>query len=399
MVDRTGAQAYEGCTSSLAETTFVNALCTCNDATVGGYLQTRGFDSTDGPYQTGQASNSGAAVGVDGRYVASVGYTDVGGSMSVSSSDPWQVPGWLEIRGDLRAQGDMTVLGRASIARDAWLGGNFLGIGSLSVGGVLHHQGTVTALPVSAGRDQQEAVLVETPCACAPEDLVPIQPLIDDALHHNDNALVGLDPAALESVLGPRSLVLPCGRFYLTQIAGAGEVQIRVTGQTALFIGGSVALAGNLSAELAPGAELDLFVAQDFQVSGQAVLGSQERPASARIYVGGSGEIRLTGLFVGNLYAPRARVTSVAVSEVWGSLFVGDFSSGGYASFVFDRAILGSGSDCPLPIPPPGSCGKCGWCTGGTACIDGSCRPCQTDLDCCSQSVCQAGSCIALQVL
>jgi hypothetical protein len=396
LTDRNGTGSYETCTGRIAATYFLNALCSCNSAIFGNYLKTRGFDSSRGPYDPEQPDVSGASVGINGDCQLTTGDTDVGGSLSLAGPNGADLFGNLQVLGDFRAAGDITVVGAAMIARNAWLAGSYTGVGSLSVTGDLHHQGTVVALPVSAANDLTETVTLEKPCACEPVDLLDVGELVTEASTNNDNVRASLNGSELASVTGAASITLPCGRFYLDQIAGTGNVQLDVTGPVALFVGGSLDIVGNFEVGLSPGAEIDLFLSGDLRVVGQLSLASQDRPAAGRVYVGGAGNVELNGSFIGNLYAPGSRVSSSTELRVWGSIFAGDFKSSAYASFIYDRAVLAAGSRCNTPRPPEGSCQQCGWCSGGTACVDGTCGPCRTDEDCCSQSVCSNSSCVAL---
>jgi hypothetical protein len=198
----------------------------------------------------------------------------------------------------------------------------------------------------------------------------------------------------LASVAGPAELTIPCGRVTLSQIAGLGNITVHVTGMAALFIEGSVDVTGNVSFNIDPGAEVDVFVKQDLTVRGTLALANKDRPAAGRIWVGGAQAINLQSPWVGNLYAPQAPVSATVGLDVWGSIVAYDFSTDVYASFVFDRAILSSGGKCIAPRPPAGLCTRCQWCWGGSACVSGVCAACRTDGDCCSLSICANGQCV-----
>ena len=70
---KTTSGSYQTCTGSIAETRFVNALCTCKNASITGYIRTRAFDSAQGT-----SVDLGGSVGINGAYLNSYGFTDVG---------------------------------------------------------------------------------------------------------------------------------------------------------------------------------------------------------------------------------------------------------------------------------------------------------------------------------
>ncbi len=387
---------YSTCTGRIASALFLNALCTCEDAELGDYLMTRGFDSSAGEYDAERTDDSGAAVGVNGDYVAEAGKTDIGGSFSVAGEGDLVLVGSLDVRGDFRAAGDVRAAGSTTIARDAWLAGSYLGVGPFVVSGELHHEGNVVAVPLLAESDSDEVVEISAPCPCESSSQLDIGALVDQAGSENDNATLGLGEDALEAISGHVELELPCGRFFFRQVSGSGDVVLRITGATALFVDGSVDLEGGLSVSLGQSAELDVFVKEDLFVDLPISLASQDEPAAGRIYVGGAHDVLLVSPFVGNLYAPRARVVAAASVEVWGAVFAQSFAASENASFVFDRAIYEASRTCGEAQPPQGSCSRCGSCSGGTACVDGVCGPCRSDADCCSQAVCANGSCAPL---
>lgn len=392
----TTTSSYKTCTGRLAETHFVSALCTCENATVAGYLRTRAFNSSKGT-----SLDMGGSVGVNKTYAITEGFTDVGGSMSIAGSDSLSFAGYLKTGADLRTQGEALVAGYTNVGRNMWVGNGFTDLGPVKVTGDLHMSGPIMAIPLLVeGSKTQEAVNIAPPCPCAPNDIINVAAMVAEAKDHNDNAANGIRPAMFNLLVGNLEASLPCGRFYIEQIAGVGNVIFKVTGRAALFIDGSVANTGNLEFQLAPSAEIDIFIRDNLVLTGRAVFGDESRPAASRIYVGGEGTVLLTGFgkFVGNLYAPRSLVQAVGYADVAGSIFAGNFLSPGYANFAFDAAISTAGDTCDNPgtpkTPPPTTCTQCGVCSGGTACVNGSCGACRTDADCCGQLICSAGQCI-----
>ncbi len=396
--DADGGAGTSTCTGQIAEATFKSALCTCRDVNLQGYLRTRGFDSTKGPYVPG-STTGGAPVGVDHDYVipalgANAGFTDVGGSFSVAGPDSISFAGALSVDGDFRAAGRLDLKGYSRIARNAWIGGDVSNLGYATVGGDLHISGNDMLPLVASGIRKKEPVSVAPPCDC--NDLLDVAALVDHARTSNDNASIGLAPGALRNVIGLVERTLPCGKYYVDALSGIGDIVLHVNGRVALFVEGSVSATGNLEVDLAPGAEIDVFIKGTLALTGRGAFGTPARPAATRLYVGGSGDVTLVGAsgFVGNLYAPRARVTAIGYASVYGSVFARDFVVPGFADIVYDRAITHAGDGCNAP--PPATCKQCGTCTGGTACVNGACGKCTTDGDCCGQDVCVEGACKVL---
>lgn len=394
-----GAQT---CPGRLAASLLSNALCVCGDAQVATTLVTRGFDSRRGPYASMGPDQGGASVAVNGTYAQRLaGDVDVAGSLSVAGIADVRYTGALTVRGDFWSAGNVSVTGGAIVSRNASLAGTFTGKGLLSVAGTLAHGGAVTALPLYAGADRPGPVTVPSACPCGAGDVLDIGAIVDAARSDNDNQALQIRADQLAALNGsPVTLTLPCGRVYLTGIAGRGDVTVHVNGMTAIFIDGSIGLAGNLLFDIVPGAELDVFVRDDAAVVlGQLTLAKQEHPSAGRIWIGGSRPIGpLPTPWVGMLYAPHASVSASPLVglTVYGAIFAASFSGDPASKFIYDRAVLNAAANCAAPQPTAGACRQCGTCSAGDACVGGVCSACSTDADCCSLSICANGSCAPL---
>jgi hypothetical protein len=389
----TGTASYQTCTGRIAETHFVNALCTCKNASITGYLRTRAFDSSQS-----MTADLGGSVGINQTYLNSAGFTDVGGSFSIAGHDSLSLAGYVKTGGDFRVQGSARVAGYTNVGRNLWLADGYTDLGPVSVAGDLHASGSgsILAIPLLvSGKTYQESVSVPPPCPCEDKDILDVGALVADAKAHNDNNTAGIGASMFKTLIGYATATLPCGKFYIEGIGGIGDVIINVTGRAALFVDGSINNTGNLEFRLAPGAEIDVFIRDNLAIVGRATFGQKERPAASRVYIGGDGDVLLVGdgEFVGNVYAPRSLVQAVGYGAFLGSLFARDFVCPGFADFAFDLAIKKAGDPCTT-TPPPNTCTKCGTCTGGTACVNGKCGACRSDGDCCSQMICSAGKCI-----
>ena len=385
------------CAGSIAARVFDHALCTCTDANVGGYMRTRSFDSGVGPMDTA----SGAPVGIDQTYTTG-GYADVGGSFVIAGSTSVRFAGYLKVGGDARFGGDVQAASYIDVDRDLWVLGDVTNLGLLSVGRDVHQPSgrTLATFPDIGGSRIRSPFTVDPPCGCAPSELVDIGALIADARVHNDNADVGLASNVLSSVTGIGvEVTLPCGRYYLTEIVGLGSITVHVPGRTALFVDGDLNALGVFDIDLGPTGELDLFIGGNILSIGRGRYGDPARPARTRIYVGGTGDVTLVGAtdFVGNVYAPRARITAPGATTVYGSLFGRRVDMPGYLDIRYDRAILDADADCPST----GECGGCDGegCTDDRACVGGMCAACGSDADCCAPLVCYPdGTCGSLLI-
>ena len=330
------------CTGQIAGALFQNALCTCEDVLLAGYLKTRAFNSNMGGMPAG-----GGPVGINGSYAISAGYTDVSGSFSIAGPNSLNLVGYVNVGGDFRLGGTATVPGYTKVGRDAWFRGTYTDLGPIDIGRDLHRGGTVIGVPVHVGgQNAQQSFTIPPPCSCNPKDILDVGKLVDGARTLNDNAAVGLSPKLFENAIGKVSFDLPCGRFYVTSFGGLGDITVNVNGRVALFVDGSISALGVLQFKLAPGAEIDLFVKGNLALTGKMSFGDKSRPAATRIYVGGTSDITLIGAsgFVGNLYAPRAAVNgvgdlvaSVAVGTLWTAVSP-------QAAFGFSLAVTAAGT-------------------------------------------------------
>jgi hypothetical protein len=396
VVQLPGSQgSYTVCTSQIAGTLFQSALCTCDSASVAGYLRTSGFNSLG---QQGSNTPVGSPVGINNSYKISAGYTEIGGSFAVAGTDSVSFIGYLEAYGDMRLAGSAIVPGYTKAHRNGWLVGDFTDIGPADFEGDLHHQGSVTAVPLSVGgTNSSGSVTVSPPCPCGPKDILDVAAIVAQGKASNDNAAIGLDPGAWTNVITIDTVTLPCGSYYLNSIQIGGSLTLQVTGRVALYVGADITVIGELQVQLSSAAEIDIFIQNDLNLVGYALFGDKSRPAATRIYVGGSGSVNLVGAggFVGNLYAPSSQVTAPGYLDVYGAVFSNDFLIPGYADFDYDEAITQVGTNCPPP-KIPGQCSQCGSCTNGMACVGGACGACTQDTDCCGQSVCENGVCTVL---
>jgi hypothetical protein len=395
-----------GCTPSIARRLFSHALCTCDDTTFAGYLKTRSFSaSTDGNH-----ISRGAPVGVNDRLLSG-SYVDVGGTLTVTGTTSFA--GYLKVGGDLELKESLNVAGYLEVYRDAWLESDALVLGYADIDRDLMTQPSVPFVSTftTVGGDWTEGAFgIDEPCACEPEELLDIDAIIADGQADNHNAVIGLDPGAFSDVIGVTRWELPCGRFYVDEITGIGDLHLEINGRTALYVGDDVGITGHFDVEIGPEGSLDLFIKDNLVQIGYGQFGEPNQPSKMRVYVGGEGDILFLGYQpVGaNIYAPRSRLISAGYVDINGSLFLKDLDAGAYIDIAYDRDIIIPGESCPPPDdeepppddeePPPECFQACNETCGDRGCVDGHCAPCTQDSDCCSPLVCYVatGSCTQL---
>lgn len=412
----TAGSTRDLCTGTVARQRFKNALCVCENADIKGYLATGSFSaSQDAP---GTFTKSGGSVGVNGRFggLISAGDTEVGGSLRLYGGATFG--GYVDVYGDYEANGNVDIAGYLKVARDAKLRQGLLLLGHANIGRDVYTRPGTWDPPlwsfIGGERIVQEFAL-DKPCACEPEDLLDVDAIVRDGKQRNDNQnpAVDLDPAALTRLDFARRLELPCGRFYVDEISGVGDLHLVINGRTALFVGGDVSTIGHFDIELGPQGELDLFIAGDLMQVGYGQFGDVNRPSGVRVYVGGDGDLFFRGYQpVGaNIYAPRSHLHSDGFIDAKGSLFVRSLYDNGYLKVNYDRDVLDLGDDdaCNPPKPPPPPvepppvepppvdppppnppecAGTCNEMCGQRSCVDGVCQGCSVDSDCCAPLVC-----------
>jgi hypothetical protein len=332
------------CTGVLAQRMFGRAVCACDTITILDDFITDGFDSRVGPWVEGGA---GGDVGANAGLTSDT-LLDVGGSLAVSGADV--SPGtYLRVAGDLAIGGPLDDTSSAVTAGgSAWIAGD-VRVSLLSVAGVLTTPpGARLSGRIEAGSTVTGAVTVSPACPCGAADAVDVGAIVARHQATNDDASIHLAPTALSGVTGRATVELPCGRFYLDRIQGTADVTIRATGNAALFVGGPLALAGSLTIALAPGAELDLFVAGALSLPANVELGDPDRPRALRVWLATNGTVVVPSdaLLAANLYAPAATLSATTPVDLYGALMVGALETSAPVEIHHDLAIAAAAATC-----------------------------------------------------
>jgi hypothetical protein len=296
-------------------------------------------------------------------------------AQDLASNGPVVSEAEIVVQGSVRAGGRV-------VASDLTVGGTF----TVPENATIEVSGTLDAPDPT-----RAPVSVPAPCDCGAGALVDIPAEVEARRFDHDDELAGLEPGSLADTSG--QVDLPCGRYFFDRVNAPSDLTIHATGRVAVFVAGDVAVSGRLSITLAPDAELDLLVAGQLVANEPPEIGAEDRPAAARVYVGGSGTVQLGsgGTFYGNLYAPSAELVASGPVEVFGSIFARRIATSGALTAHFDRAVEGAAGECPAVDTMCTSCLDCR--VGG--CVDNTCAPCQTDAHCCAPKVCVGGACVS----
>lgn len=364
------------CSKGLAAEIFQYGLCSCSDAVFTGAFSIDAFDSARGPYVAGL---TGASVGVNDQLITT-GVIDISGSLIAAGRGIQPITaGHYVIDGNVMTNGDLFATGAGiTFGRDLWVDGEINAVGlSNVVGDVYQTPGHGPPLGMQIGGQlYTQDFVVADPCACSEGQLLDIDAIVAAGRAASHNAEVGLGEQGLVSIGIGAPLDFDCGRFALEGAHIVGASTIRAHGRTALFIDGDLTITGSFGVDLGATGELDVFVTGNLLLTGAGVVGSVDRPAALRFYVGGYGDIAITGAnrFAANLYAPRSNVVVTGADAIYGSFFVGSFYATGAQVMHYDSAITRSGAgasdrcdddDCArdLDCGNPRVCSETGRCT------------------------------------
>src|SRR5262249_32409366 len=148
----------------------------------------------------------------------------------------------------------------------------------------------------------------------------------------------------------------------------SGATAIVAHGNVALYIDGNINAQSSLSITLDATSVLDIFVSGTITSGSNFSLGNANYPALTRLYIGGTGTLELssTPVTAGNTYAPNAKVLWTSETDMYGSIFAGDFEVQSRLNLHHDEGVVHAGDKCPPPRRPPGGSGGAGGDGGGS---------------------------------
>jgi hypothetical protein len=308
-----------------------HALCLCGDLQdVGQGLVTRSFSHAKG-------DDGGLAhVGINGG-VEVVGNFNVGGTLDVAGGV--QGVGRLRVGQDLVSGDDVEITGSWTVGRDAWIDSDLSGVGNLDIGRDLYLSGDLEAIgKVKYGQGHRGFRYRGLPCGCGPEQIIDVAAEVAARRDSNDNTKI---PGGT----GATRIVLEDGEFYYADAAplvGARSIEIR--GRVALYVDSDIETVGNLSIELAQGAELRLWVRGKIETVGNLnFTAGDERPRAFQLFMGGRGAAVMNvgnSTFIGSIYAPEVDIEYVGSLNVRGSLFANNLRGTGNLTIDYDTDIV-----------------------------------------------------------
>jgi len=279
---RVGDGREEPCLGDLAAASFARALCACGDVTVTptGALAVDGIDS-----RTGAPDAEGGSLGANGA-IRARGPLDARGN--IITSDTVNVSATTTIGRDLRAAG-LVAAASLGIGRDAYLASLPGGAGTVTVAGTLHLPSRCDAVPASlrAADCVEEPVARDAPCRCEPFDIEDTIDARSDP-SRNDDLAAGLSPDVLAGPGASGRLDLPCGVYRLSRIEAGGPITVAAHGRVVLIVSESILADAPIAFVPDPGATLDVLVGGTLLARAPLRIGAPERPASTRLWVGGS---------------------------------------------------------------------------------------------------------------
>jgi hypothetical protein len=376
-----------GCTTDLARRAFLFAICTCSDLVSTNRITTDSFDS-----RTTSTFDIGGSIGVNGSYQTEDIASQVGGSLWVMGDARF---GNHDIAGDLKCAHSLAVTTNSRVHRNASVAGS-VAAPTLAIDGSLTVQNGTTASvsAAQAGIEYVDSLVLDTPCNC--QSPIDIAAITRDFRTANDNASQSLAASAFSATQGDVDRTLACGRYYFDSWGGTGKITLHLTGRTAIAIGSGISNSDGIVFDLGAGAELDLFVDGNLEMSGNVTMGDPNHPASTRVYVAGQAAFSANVALHANLYIPNYPMVMSAPSEVWGAIFAQSIRASGGLTVHYDQSIL----DLTSCTESGQSCKSCQDCANPSpACRNGTCAACETDSDCCPPLYCNQGLCQIKSVL
>ncbi|HEY2510309.1 MAG TPA: hypothetical protein VGI39_05620, partial [Polyangiaceae bacterium] len=235
------------CTGDLGATTFLFAVCSCQDIGVSGNLR------TDSVVPGSTTSGSGGSIGTNGGLTTNSSL-DVSGSVWSSGTGESLALHTLQaggVTGDVHANNSMTAEQPLIVGGNIFVNGDVTG--NVTCGQAFIPSGhTASGVSASGGVNTGTAssLSFNPPCDCT--DLLDISAIVGGFASSNDDGAASLMPNGLSPA--PSAVTLPCGRYYFTGFDAPGPMTLSITGRAAVFVQGDLHAHDTLTLSLAPSA-------------------------------------------------------------------------------------------------------------------------------------------------
>ncbi len=369
------------------------ALCLCGDFdNVGSGLTTRSFSRVHG------LDGGLAHVGINGGLDV-VGQLTVEGDLNVARG--LDGVGDLTVARDLITGGGVDIVGDWGVGGDAWIEGNLDVVGTLSIREDLYLSGGFSAVgDVTYDEARRGFAYAGAPCGCGSAQILDVAAEVASRR--------GSASAALPSGLGRQDVTLSAGEYFIADpgdLVGSGQITIQ--GRVGLFVDGDIETVGSLNIMLAPGAELDLWVAGRVETVGNLRFADPRdvHARAFRLFVGGPGSaiVNVGGAeLYGSIYAPEADIEYVGDLTVYGAIFANNLQGTGSLTVYYDTDVAAPDPCAEAEPEPTGDrCDADSACGAGEACDSlayqcGAPRECESSGECSSGRFCIEGQCTGL---
>lgn|GEM_PF-3035191 len=184
---------------------------------------------------------------------------------------------------DLIVKAPMQITGSAAVDNDVTVSSDVMVEGELRYSGSLHE--------IEGGKLTARTTIQAQPTCALPATLrADVASSVQARANDNDNDLAVDQLALLSQWTGQQTVTFPCGRYYLSEIDGAGSMTIQATGHVAIFVDGSVSAKQGLTIRAAPSARVSLVVNGSVHIIGGLQVGEL---ADARHLLLAAGQIHL----------------------------------------------------------------------------------------------------------
>ncbi|MDD5224787.1 MAG: Ig-like domain-containing protein, partial [bacterium] len=246
--------------------------------------------------------------------------------------------GLLGDEGRIAAQGNLNLINNAKVRGDTVVGGNLLMANNAHIYGTLYIDGGSITIHNNAGISGSTIHLPvpPQPCECGYD----LEGILAGKQADNDNAVLLADPTIVPFIVNGslvitnnHNVTLPSGDYYFT----------------------SIYLSNNAKLIISAGAQVNLFVEDNVQISNNAkIVNPLSNQADLNLICGTDatqGEVfylmNNAGVKV-NVYAPLADVVMEGNADLYGAIVGKSFTGANNSKILLDESLLGEGSTPPL---------------------------------------------------